>query len=182
MYNMRKEIEKWKDIPGYEGMYQASDFGNVRSLNYRKTKKIGVMSQTKNKNGYLHTTLYKNKKTITVLVHRAVIMSFYGVSELHVNHKNMNKTDNSLANLEFCTRSENMRHALNNKKFNFTDRKGSLNINAKLSEGDVLEIKKKISEGFSNGEICLEYNVQKGMISKIRTGRNWGHVILNQSN
>ena len=106
-----KEI--WKDIQGYEGMYQVSSHGRVRSLNYNKTGLEGIMSFNDNGTGYLQVYLTKNKKSKKVLVHRLVAMTFIDKIEgkNFVNHIDGNKTNNHVENLEWCTKSENQQHA-----------------------------------------------------------------------
>ena len=99
--------EKWKDIFGYDGMYQVSDFGRVRSLKYGKTR---VMRTYKNNNGYLLVNLYKNGKRKHLSVHRLVASAFIENDNLfntEVNHINEDKTDNREVNLEWCDRRYN---------------------------------------------------------------------------
>lgn len=100
-------MEKWKlikDCPNYE----ASDEGRI------KNSKTGrILRTTQNSRGYEQVSLRVNKKYVTKRVHRLVADSFYegDHSELDVNHIDGNKLNNRLSNLEFCTRSENIRHA-----------------------------------------------------------------------
>lgn len=102
-----KEI--WKDIPNYEGLYQASNLGNVRSLNYNHTKKIKLLKTRPDKRGYLAIELRKNGKRYCTRVHRLVAQVFlHNPDNLpQVNHKNERKTDNRIENLEFCTNDYN---------------------------------------------------------------------------
>jgi hypothetical protein len=104
-------IEFWKDIPEYEGHYQVSSFGNVRSLNTGKN-----LSPNKMNHGYTCVHLYKNgRKTRKVkTIHQLVATAFIpNPQELReVNHKNFIKHDNRLDNLEWVSRQQNVRHAL----------------------------------------------------------------------
>jgi hypothetical protein len=115
-----KEKEIWKDIPNYEGYYQVSSFGGVRSVDRVITKGNGVKQKTKGKvlkplnigNGwYVSVSLYKNKKVKQFKIHQLVAMAFLGHKpcgfKLVVNHKNFIKTDNRLENLEIVTMREN---------------------------------------------------------------------------
>ena len=113
--------ETWKDIDGYEGLYQISNLGRVKSLNKVIIKKNGVhhpfkekiLSHEVNNKGYITTTLCKNTKIKVFLVHRLVAKAFIpnpnNLSQ--VNHKDGNKENNHANNLEWCTQSINMRHA-----------------------------------------------------------------------
>lgn len=108
---MAKEIEVWKDIPKYEEKYQASNFGNIRSKTYEGRNIIKNLKLTKRKDGYLQVQLYEKK----FLVHRLVAITFLGNKEnLVVNHKDGNKENNNVNNLEWVTSSENTIHAYNN--------------------------------------------------------------------
>lgn len=114
------EIEIWKDIPGYEGLYQASNLGRIKSIErlvnyrwgYKKLLKGSVLRYYISTNGYTKYVLSNNiKKTCSghVLVASAFIPQIEGKNM--VNHKDGNKTNNKVENLEWCTCAENMRHA-----------------------------------------------------------------------
>lgn len=101
-----KEI--WKDIVGYEGKYQVSNLGRVKSLNYGRTGKEKVLKYEDN-NGYLRVNLCKNCKVKHYRIHRLVAQAFIpNPDNLPViNHKNEIKTDNRVQNLEWCTSQYN---------------------------------------------------------------------------
>lgn len=103
-------IETWKDIPGYEGYYQASNLGNVRSLNYRHTGKEYFLKPGQDWKGYLLVDLWKDGKRKTFKVHRLVWVSFNGpIPEgMQINHNDEEKTNNNLENLSLMTPSENV--------------------------------------------------------------------------
>lgn len=106
-------MEKWKDIEGFEGLYQVSTEGRVRSV-FREGTKGGIIKQFVPKNGrYKKVHIYKNGKQCNFYTHRLVAQTFLLNKEnkKEINHKNGNKLDNSVINLEWCTRSENMDHA-----------------------------------------------------------------------
>lgn len=114
---MEKEI--WKDIPGYEGYYQVSNLGNVKSLTRLRKLRLELTCTVKEKmlkpqkatNGYLFIILSKDGKTRQILLHRLVMLSFIGKSKLEVNHKDGNKTNNCLSNLEYVTHIQNQYHS-----------------------------------------------------------------------
>lgn len=100
--------EQWRDVEGYEGMYQVSDLGRVRSLKFGKVR---VLSPSKNKYGYLCVGLSKENKRKTVKVHRLVAVAFIpnsDESKTIINHINEDKTDNRVENLEWCTAQYNV--------------------------------------------------------------------------
>lgn len=116
--------EIWKDIKGYEGLYQVSNYGRVKSLpkihkttkNYNKLgyiTKEKILRQRKTQRGYFLVTLYKEQKGKSLYVHRIVANMFISNKDNKpcINHKNGDKNDNKVTNLEWCTYSENMIHA-----------------------------------------------------------------------
>lgn len=113
-------IEIWKDIPNYEGLYQVSNLGNVKSLDHYSSNgftdilyKGRLLKQQKDKYGYLSVVLYKNGKYKRCKVHRLVALAFienlYDMTE--INHIDGNKKNNNVSNLEYSTRSLNNKHA-----------------------------------------------------------------------
>lgn len=104
---MKKEI--WSDILGYEGKYQASNFGRVRSLNYHRTGQIVILKTRKANNGYYLVNLYRNGNMKTYLLHRLVWEAFNGPIPMgfEINHINEKKEDCSLQNLNLMTPKEN---------------------------------------------------------------------------
>lgn len=104
------ETEFWRDIQGFEGLYQVSSYGRVKSLNYNHTNQERILKQTKNTFGYLLVCLYKEGKGKTFKVHRLVYEKFVGeIPEgMQVNHINEDKTDNRVDNLNLMTCKENI--------------------------------------------------------------------------
>lgn len=101
--------EAWQDIPGFQD-YQASDLGRVRSHKSGEWRLLRATPHSKT--GYLAVSLRVNGRYITRSVHRLVAATFFGEAEgRDVNHKNGDKHDNRLANLEYLTRGDNHRHA-----------------------------------------------------------------------
>ena len=118
--------EIWKDIVGYEGLYQVSSLGRVKSLDRIIIRKNGsrqrvserVLKAKKNK-GYLQVTLSKNKISKNCRIHRVVLQTFKPVLNMHkldVNHKDENTLNNNVNNLEWCTRKYNINYGTHNER------------------------------------------------------------------
>lgn len=101
--------EVWKEIEGYEGLYQVSTEGQVRSLNYNHTGKTKILQQDTSKRGYKRVRLSKNGKTKPYSVHRLVAQAFISNpnSLPCINHKDENPSNNCSWNLEWCSYSYN---------------------------------------------------------------------------
>jgi hypothetical protein len=107
--------EVWRDIPGYEECYQASNFGNIKNLQrFIKRSRGGlqklretVLKPHNNKFGYLSVGLSINGIQKTYTVHKLVMLAFVGKSSLVIDHINGIKTDNRITNLRYCTQREN---------------------------------------------------------------------------
>ena len=117
-------IEEWRPIPGYEGLYEVSNLGRVRSVDrYVKSKgesywlrKGKMLSPTKDKNGYLKVNLSCNGKHNIIRVHRLVTEAFLPNPDNlpEVNHKDEDKTNNRVENLEWCDHKYNMNYGTRN--------------------------------------------------------------------
>lgn len=126
-------MEIWKDIQGYEGLYQVSNLGRIKSIPHLiKANKDGgkritegkILSQNKGWHNYMWVALCKEGKTKTFSVHRLVAIAF--IKNLNnypaVNHKDGNKSNNNESNLEWVSNSENQLHASKNGLFKRTKR------------------------------------------------------------
>ena len=109
--------EIWKDVEEYEGLYQVSNLGNVKSLNYKKSGKSKLLKPSTDKQGYKHVFLCMNGCQKQYSIHRLVAKAFCeGYFEgAVVNHKDENKQNNIWTNLEWCTHQYNIQYSVNRK-------------------------------------------------------------------
>ena len=153
----------WKK---YSEKYEASTDGHIRNA---KTKR--VLHEFVGKDGYLRTQ-FDGK---TRLVHRAIAQTFIENPDNlpEVNHINGCKSDNSVSNLEYCTRNDNLRHAY---EHNLRNAKRTSNARCKLTEDDVAYIKKYYIRGdIENGATALanRFGVARQTICAVVSGQNW---------
>ena len=146
-------MEIWKDIKGYEGLYQISNCGNVKSLvNNGKIKALKIHNK-----GYYHIELLKDGKSKMFLVHRLVAEAFIPKSDKRlniVNHKDLNKKNNCVENLEWCDYSYNVKHFIENIK----KKKGNdYTVNSKNNDTFRKIIRMEDSKIFENS-IYLKHN------------------------
>lgn len=171
--------EEWRDIAGYEGKYQVSTLGQVRSLTRVVSHRNGscpkygrLLKQSPNTKGYLLVGPTVNRVQRTRPVHRLVAETFIprpeGASE--VNHKNGVKTDNRVENLEWVSADANMKHAVAN---GLRALGGGAAHWAKLTEKDIPDIRRRIELGDSLASIGRLYGVDHSAIRAIKTGRSW---------
>lgn len=114
------EVEIWKDVPGFIGLYKVSNLGMVKSMDrivfdskrkHNRRLKGAIIKSRKTRGGYLAMNLYRNGWSFQLKLHRMVMLAFKGPNELHVDHLNGIVTDNRLCNLEYVTsRENNIRH------------------------------------------------------------------------
>ena len=164
--------EEWRDIPGYEGLYQVSNLGEVKSLpkeyivgNGAKRNHGGmVLKPGKNDHGYLAVALCKEGTRRNFRIHKLVARIFLGESILEVNHINGIKTDNYLENLEYCTRSENIKHAFDSGLA--LGLKGEKNPSSKLNN-DIIKNIRENKYCLTVKEFSICYNIHITTIYKI---------------
>lgn len=111
--------EIWKDIPGYEGLYQVSNMGRVLSLHYRKSNKARLLSPRKERHNYLNVFLCKNGHKEIKKIHQLVALAFLPNPNKYteINHKDENPQNNRADNLEWCSRNYNMNYGNRASKF-----------------------------------------------------------------
>ena len=149
----KADEEIWKDIKGFENKYQISNLGNLRNSNTNNTLKFRKSSR-----GYLTITIRKKSKVYCYLVHRLVAETFLPNPNNYpqVNHIDGNKSNNIVDNLEWCTASNNQKHAYRiGLHVNDTQKMKRMNEKSKL------KIKKKVIQYDLNGNIINEFESLK---------------------
>ncbi len=182
MKKQNQPLEIWKDITGYEGYYQVSNYGRVKSLerwvlsknNKKMPVKEKILKLQNDKDGYKIVELNKNSIGIHFRVHRLVALTFISNPENkpEVNHKNGIKFDNRLGNLEWNTDLENRTHAIES---GLQIQKGIGNGRSKLTEEQVLEIR-LIGKSIFATVLAKKYNVSNVVIGNVIKRKSWKHI------
>lgn len=162
----------WVDVPGYLGRYQVNTDGRVRVI------RVSDMTPRTGKAGYAYTILESGSRKKGGyrkhhLIHRLIAEAFLPNPENKpcVNHKDGDKSNNSLSNLEWATYSENTLHAYDNGLI--ISLKGEKHNMAKLTNAQALEIRGSVGSCKSVG---AKYGVSAMIVSKIRRRELWAHL------
>ena len=167
--------EHWRDVVRYEGVYQVSDWGRVRRTGKTSGAKIGrILRPGTSRSGYAYVNLYRHQEQVTRRVHRLVAEAFLPNPRMvgDVNHKNGDKQDNTVGNLEWCTRSENHRHAF---RTGIRDRQvGEDASGSKLTWEQVEQIRDMYATGYySWRELAALFHVTHTTIGNVVKNRTW---------
>jgi hypothetical protein len=175
-------IEIWKTIDDYPD-YQASTFGNIRSIDKTVERIDGRSMRIKGRilkpeisnAGYFLVSVVKERRSYKKTIHRLIAKTFIKntKNDKEVNHKDGNKLNNILVNLEWISPKENIQHAIKNGKFKI---QGEFANFAKLKEKDVYEIVDKLRHGVKYKIISKKYNISKTQIWRIKYKKNWKHL------
>jgi len=166
-------MEYWKAIKGFESEYEISSQGNLRSMDrvvnhyidgFTRRYKGSSKKIRPDKDGYLRCTLKKDGKSYHYRVHRLVAEAFI-INERQdkiVNHLNGDKTDNRVENLEWCTISENVIHAVRNRF-----------VETKLTDEQALEI---FNSKLSNRKLGEQFKINSSIVWRIKNKKAYKHL------
>jgi len=182
--------EEWRNIntPGYEGLYQVSNLGRVRSMRNRTSSKAGSILKPRTKASrdgkgrYGRVMLSNGTARKSEQVHNLVAIAFLGPipKGQEVNHKDGQKWNARLSNLEYVTHLKNMQHAIATGLHDYDSVRGEKNLNAKLTDEKVKIIRQRLREGIGVVAIGREVDMPYQRVQEIRDGVGWTHVQLEQ--
>ena len=154
--------EVWQPVRGYEGRYEVSDTGQVKGLR-------GLLKPNFRTDGYVHASLWKHGTRRCFQIHRLVAIYFIPNPNQYpqVNHKDGNKTNNVVSNLEWCSAVENAIHAVS-----LFGLHGENRYNCKLTDEQVRSIR---TDTRPQRTIAAHYGINRSHVSKIKSGkkRRW---------
>ena len=152
-----KEI--WKDVEDYEGLYQVSNLGRVKSSYTNR-----ILKGRKHTHGYLMVNLYKNSNVSNKMIHRLVAQAFIPNPENkpQVNHVDEDKTNNVVSNIEWMTATENINHGTHNERMAKTKSIPIIAINIKTGESQ---------EFYGTNECARQLDLNQGNITRVLKGR-----------
>lgn len=175
-------VEEWRDVEGFDGKYQVSNLGRVRSTRHKSVIRNKVLSPQRNPNGYLKIYLGDgNGGGKQMLIHRLVAIAFIPNPENleMVNHKDEDVTNNCVSNLEWCSRSYNQIYSMNlhkerRKVFgnNFRDKKTGENTSSFVKKGVPHSCFRRVRQTAKDGSFTREFEnaSEAGAITGIPSG------------
>ena len=171
-HNSHGMEEIWKPIVGYEGSYEVSSLGRIKSTLYAKERILRLQNRLGYKRIALRSGLVRKTKSVHRLVAEAFIPNLKNKPE--INHKNGIKTDNRVENLMWVTAKENTIHAHSNGLVPVL--LGEQRHNSKLKNFMVMRIKLMLELGTKPKDIGRIFNVTAQAIDHIKCGRSWTHI------
>jgi len=154
-------IERWKPVPGYEGLYEVSDHGRVLSHRGRAPK---ILRPYSNNSGHLKVAFCDGRRIKQPYVHKLVMEAFVGSPPpgMEVRHLDGNPANNALSNLAYGTRGQNMQDRKWHRK--------ARNPTGKLFGPEASQIKVRLSRGERGTDLAREFGVHKNIVSRIKRG------------
>ncbi len=176
--------EEWRSVRGYVGCYEVSNKGRVRSLTRKRRSNRDSVSIVQSRvlkesylpTGYCFVHLSRNAKVKHFYIHRLVAATFIRRIKKgeQINHKDFNKKNNKITNLEIVTPKQNSHHAMKDGR-GVTGKKGESNLTSKLTEEKVRLIRQKNEQGISQRILAKEFGVCFQNISFICLRKTWTH-------
>lgn len=166
--------EEWRQIIGFEGCYEVSNLGRVRSIarqvvngNRHQPVPGGLMRQRFNKDGYLVINLKREGRRKTARVHKLVCEAFLGSvpPAKGIDHRDGDRSNNVLWNLRYMSQLENIRAAI--------ARRGSWQRSSKLNRDEVVEIRRLYKEGMTQKQIGEQFGINQTSVSQIILNKIW---------
>lgn len=172
--------EIWKNIPGYEGLYEGSNYGRIKSLidNY-KNQRIKILKPGNTRGGYLLVVLCKDKFHKTFPVHKLILETFIGPRPpgMECRHLDGNPKNNRLDNLCWGTHKQNILDAVSHGKLKCHNQNGSKNPIAKLNNWKFRIIKRLLEDGsLTQREIGKIFNVARQTVGDIKNNITWRNI------
>lgn len=170
----QQQEEVWLPLPGYEGLYEISHLGRVRSLHAR-FKEPRICAQGNDGTGYKTVSLSKDRKRTPKTVHRLVCRAFHGEPDIlhkEAAHLDGNRTNNHASNLKWCSKVENHSH----KRFHGTHQAGERHPRAKLTEATAHIALQRLASGQTCQEVADALSVSRSTIEDIRKRKKWRHI------
>lgn len=168
--------KEWREIPEFAGYFASAD-GEILSL-AKSASKPYILKQQANRWNYRYVFLYRNKEMRKMFVHRAVLMAWVRMPEEweEGRHLNDNPSENYLENLAWGSRQDNVDDKRKNGRIPIGEDVSA----AKLTEGEVTELRRLYGEGVSSQELADMYHISKGQVTKTVRGGSWSHLPLNR--
>lgn len=177
-------IEYWRDIPGYEGFYRASDWGRLKSIGRwviysngrRRLRKGKILQSVLNSSNYLDVCLYKNKKRKVFRVHQLILLAFVGPRPEGKECRHFpdrDRTNNKLENIQWSTHAENIK----DKDIRGTHHKGENNSSAILTEEKVLYIRNAyFNHQKTREQLTEQFSISWMAVFQVVNGSTWKHI------
>lgn len=185
MQDVEIDGEIWKDVVGYEGLYEVSSHGRVKSVarvyqspeegfNWTKETTNSLKSLRLKKDGYVDTGLMKDGRVVQKNVHQLVAQAFIPNPENKrcVNHIDNNRSNNHVSNLEWSTHKENTQHSFNQGRGAWQRQWGESNVSAKISLSDVLFIR-TFANSMTRREIADHLSISIKEVGRIQRKDRW---------
>jgi len=179
-------MEIWKQVVGFEGIYDVSDQGQVRRIKPYKTGKFvntplpRIMIGGNNGRGYKTVLLSGSEasRNKSYKIHQLVAYAFLGakVGQQEINHINRDRSDNRLCNLEYVSHQRNMKHCYEFKERQDTCPRGTKHHNARINNEIARDIKQRLQSGEIMRNMSEQYGISIAAIHMIKTGKTWARA------